>query len=355
MVGKSQPQGPSPHECPDGALDLLAIFVVKAGPDQLRMGRGFHLSRTKDFRTRAIHPYMLCGWHTRSEIPLTSMPTSTINGERIDVLIQIVPGPSPIGKTPARTVFEHSAECSLIRIEAVADFEVRGGQQISVWPASGAMQKDIEIFLFGPVWATLCHQRGLLPLHASAILADGGIIAFAGRSGAGKSTTAALMGSLDYKLFADDILTVNFDQNSVPGAWPYLRRLKLQGDSIGQLALTAAEPVSERLDKDKYFVHPKYVANDKWTELERLYLLEIDPTNSHNSIDRIVGAEAVRALIKHTYHFDFILGSKRFNDHLTFCAQLASKIAIYRLRRSPLLGATKELGLLIRAHLESRG
>ena len=247
--------------------------------------------------------------------------------------------------------FEHSADCSHLRIGAVADFEVRSGQQISVWPAIGAAQKDIEIFLSGPVWATLCHQRGLLPLHASAILANGRITAFAGRSGTGKSTAAAVMGSLDYELFTDDILTVNFDQNSVPGAWPYLRRLKLQGDSIIQLALTAAEPVSERLDKNKYFVHPRSVADDKWTRLERLYLLEIETTNSRNSIDRIVGAEAVRALIEQTYHFDFIVGSKRFNEHLTFCTQLASRIAIYRLRRS--LGASKELGSLIRAHLKN--
>ncbi len=111
-------------------------------------------------------------------------------------------------------IFEHSAECSFIRIEAVADFEIHRGQAIKVWPAIGAMQKEIEIFLFGPVWATLCHQRGLLPLHASAIATEGGIIAFAGPSGAGKSTTAALMGAFDYKLFADDILPVNFGQNS---------------------------------------------------------------------------------------------------------------------------------------------
>jgi hypothetical protein len=294
---------------------------------------------------------MLCGWHTRSEIPLSGVPILTSNGQSIDVLIQVAPGPSPIGKSPGRAFFEHSSESSLIRIEAVADFEVRRGQHISVWPAIGAMQKDIEIFLFGPVWATLCHQRGLLPLHASAILGKG-IIAFAGRSGVGKSTTAALMGLLDYKLFADDILTVGLDQNSVPGAWPYLRRLKLQDDSIFQLALTAVEPVSERLDKGKYFVHPKSVADDKWTRLERLYLLEIDHASLQNSIDRIVGAEAVRALIEQTYHFDFIVGSKAYNNHLTLCTQLASKIAIYRLRRSPVPGTGKKLGSLIRAHLE---
>jgi hypothetical protein len=285
-------------------------------------------------------------------MPLTSVPTSAIKGG-VDVFIQIASGPSPIGDSPGRTIFEHSAECSFIRIEAVADFEIHRGQAIKVWPAIGAMQKEIEIFLFGPVWATLCHQRGLLPLHASAIATEGGIIAFAGPSGAGKSTTAALMGAFDYKLFADDILPVNFGQNSKPGAWPYLRRLKLQGDSIIQLALTATEPVSERLDKHKYFVHPKRVADDKWTQLERVYLLEIDTTNSRSSIERIGGAEAVRALVEQTYHFDFILGSRRFSEHLTLCTQLASRIPIYRLRRAPLQGDRIEFGSLIRAHLEN--
>jgi hypothetical protein len=326
-----------------------------AGLNDGTLAGDFHLSQRKDIRARATYPYMLCGWHTRSEIPFTSVPTSALDPERIDVLIQMAPGPSPIGSTPGRLVLEHSVECSRIRIDTVADFEVRGGRLITIWPAAGAAQKDIEIFLFGPVWATLCHQRGLLPLHASAILTDGGITAFAGRSGAGKSTTAALMHSLNYQLFADDILPISFDNSFEPGAWPYLRRLKLPSDTILQLALTAGESVSKRLDKDKYFVHPKYAADDRWSRFERLYLLEIDATNSHNSIERIVGAEAVSALVEHTYHFDFIEVSRRFNDHLAFCTRLASKIALYRLRRSPLSSSGKELGSLIRAHLENTG
>ena len=189
-------------------------------------------------------------------------------------MIQIATGHSPIAKSTGRFVFQHSAECSLIRIEDVADFEIRRGRQIRVWPAAGATQKDIEIFLFGPAWATLCHQRGMLPLHASAIVTGKGITAFAGHSGAGKSTTAALLNSLGYELIADDILPVSFNQNSIPGAWPYLRRLKLHRDPIIQLAFTPTEMVSETLDKEKYFVRPKHAGDDKWSRLERLYLLE---------------------------------------------------------------------------------
>lgn len=314
---------------------------------------GFHLSAKADFHRRATYLYTLCGWKTRSEIPLTGVTASSgAAGSTADILIQIAPGHSPKITKQEGLVLEHSLEYSRIRIEAVADFEVYRGQQISVWPAAGATQSDIEIFLFGPVWATLCYQRGLFPLHASAILADGCITAFAGSSGVGKSTAAAMMSALDYELFADDILTIDFDQNSIPGAWPYLRRLKLRGDSITELALTSAAAVSERLDKEKYFVHPKCAADDRWCRLDRLYLLEVDQISSRNSIDRLVGAEAVRALIHQTYHFDFVVGTRRYNDHLAFCTQLASKIAIYRLRRSPLLGAGKELASLIRVHLK---
>jgi hypothetical protein len=305
-----------------------------------------------DFSKRATHAYTLCGWHTRSDIPLTSVPTSVRGGESVDVLIQIAPGESPLAKNGGRGVFEHSAECSLIRIEGVADFEVKGGQQIRIWPAAGATQKDIEIILSGPAWATLCHQRGMLPLHASAVVTKGGITAFAGHSGAGKSTTAALLSSLGYELVADDILPVSFNGNSIPGAWPYLRRLKLQGEPIIHLGLTPTEPVGEKLDKEKYFVLPKCAGDDKWSRLDRLYLLEMDPTDSRVSIDRITGAEAVRTLIDQTYHFNFILGIGRFRDHLAFCTHLASKIAVYRLRRPRSFGAGKELGSLICAHLE---
>jgi len=294
---------------------------------------------------------MLCGWHTRSDIPLTSVPASVHGNESIDVVIQIASGYSPISKNDGQRIFDHSAEFSLIRIEGIADFEVTEGRQIRVWPAVGATQKDIEIVLSGPAWAALCHQRGMLPLHASAIVTKGGIAAFAGHSGAGKSTTAALLNSLGYELVADDILPVSFNRNAVPGAWPYLRRLKLHDELIAQLGLTPTEPVGEKLDKERSFVRPRIAGEDKWSRLERLYVLEIDSTHPGASIDQMTGAEAVRALIDQTYHYSFILGTGRVRDHLAFCTQLASKIAVYRLRRSRSFGVGKELGLLICAHL----
>jgi hypothetical protein len=303
---------------------------------------------------KVAHTYILCGLLARSDLPLTSSIEVASDNAGVDVLVQIARGRSPIAENVGPFAFEHSLERSLIRIEQVADFEVTMGHQIRVWPAARSAKKDIEIFLFGLAWATLCHQRGILPLHASAIVAGDRVIAFAGHSGAGKSSLAALMNSLGYKLLADDILPISFNQNSVPGAWPYLRRLKLKSDTIKGFALTAIEPVSETLDKEKYFVLPKYYAEDRWSRLDRLYLLEMDPTEPRIAIDQLSGADAVRALVEQTYHFDFILGSRRLGEHLAFCAKLASKIAIYRFRRSPSCGIGQALGSFICAHLENR-
>ena len=193
----------------------------------------------------------------------------------------------------------------------------------------------------------------MLPLHASAIVTGNGITAFAGRTGAGKSTTAALLNSLGYELITDDILPVSFNQNSIPGAWPYLRRLKLHLDPITQLGFTPTETVSENLDNEKYFVRPKRTGEDKWRRLERLYLLENDVTDSRAPIEQITGADAVRALVDQTYHFSFVLGTRRFGDHLEFCTRLASNILIYRLRQLPLNDVGKVLGPLLCEHLET--
>src|SRR5262249_5405127 len=235
--------------------------------DQSGTGRELHLSYGAISGTRATHSYMLCGWHIRTDIALTGVPTSVRGGESADVIIQIAPGDSPIAKNAGRFI-EHSVERSLIGIENVADFEITGGRQIRVWPTAGAKQNDIEIFLFGPAWATLCHQRGMLPLHASAIVTRGGITAFAGHSGAGKSTTAALLNSLGYDLDADDILRVSVVQHPIPGARPYLRRFKLHNNLILQFRMTPVGVLSHFHDRRKHELRRKQILGGAGAKME---------------------------------------------------------------------------------------
>ena len=330
-------------------IDSYRIYCEKFKRQQTS-ARILDLSLTVASATAATHCYFLCGWYTRSDISLTGVPPLERHREDADVVIQIRSGRSPLANAARR--IEHSFQRSHLRIHNVADFEISEGREILIWPATGAKQKDIEIFLLGPAWATLCHQRKILPLHASAIANETSITAFAGHPGAGKSTIAAMLSTLNYELIADDILPVDFNQDLTPGAWPYLRRLKLHRDLITRFAFTPAEKVSEDLDKEKYFVYPKFRGADKWRRLERIYLLEKDVTGSHDSIEPLAGADAVRVLVDQTYHFDFIPGTRQFGEHLAFCTRLASKVAIYRLRWTPLSASTEEFRSLICRHLK---
>lgn len=305
---------------------------------------------------KSAFEYTLCGWKIHSSIALTGLATTVAVGTP-DITISIASGPSPISRDANRDstkgiILEHSTERSLIGIRDIADFEVSEGKEIRIWPSVPKAHKDIEIFLLGLVWGTLCHQRGTFPLHASAITTPEGITAFAGHSGSGKSTTAALMDSLGFGLIADDIVPVSFYRGSFPGAWPYLRRLKLKRDPILEFSLVPKGSVGEELDKEKFFVGSQQNVKDEWRRLERIYVLEIDPTVSTARIDRISGAEAIRVLIDQTYHYRFIVSCSKFREHLESCVQLASKLPVYRLRRAPSHVLSRELGSLICEHLE---
>ena len=91
--------------------------------------------------TRTTHTYMLCGWHTRSDLPLGMAKKIVCDGARIDIQIQIAGGRSPIAKNAGPVVFQHSLERSLIRIENVADFEVTMGRQSAYGRPHGLRKK----------------------------------------------------------------------------------------------------------------------------------------------------------------------------------------------------------------------
>ena len=88
--------------------------------------------------------------------------------------------------------------------------------------------------------------------------------------------------------------------------------------------------------------------------LERIYyLLEKDVAAAHDQ-DRTTHRSGRRARLSRPnlplrFHCS-ALG--QVGEHLAFCARLASKIAIYRLRWTPLSASTGEFGSIIQQHLE---
>jgi hypothetical protein len=304
--------------------------------------------------TSTFQTYMLCGWHTRCDLDVCGANEIATDPANIDVRIVVASERSPLPEFHGKFLIRHSLNRSLIGIRNVAGFEISMGRRIRIWPSLGSTRKDIEVYLFGVVWASLCHQRKTLPLHSSAVLTKNGIVGFLGNSGSGKSSLAAFMTKTGLNFVADDILPIRFAQTE-PGAWPYLRRMKLRRDSIDDLSFTAAEIVSARLDKNKYFVFPTDSAADEWAALNRLYVLELDQRDEGITIEPLKGADAVRAIVDHTYQYNFVRETRRLGEHLESCALVASQVPVYRVRRPGGRSMGPELGLSILAHIEGTG
>jgi len=91
------------------------------------------------------------------------------------------------------------------RVSDALAFRIRNGAQISIYCTDSTSESDIMLYLVGSAWGVLCHQRGLLPLHCSAVGVGDHAIALTGVSGAGKSTLAAGLMCRGYSHICDDV------------------------------------------------------------------------------------------------------------------------------------------------------
>jgi hypothetical protein len=100
----------------------------------------------------------------------------------------------------------------------------RGAEIWTSWPEPLTLE-DTATYLLGPVMGFVLLLRGLVSLHASAIVVDGAAIALVGPAGAGKSTTAAAFSARGFSVLAEDVVTLDDrgDRFFVRPAYPCIR------------------------------------------------------------------------------------------------------------------------------------
>ena len=186
-----------------------------------------------------------------SELEITELRGQRGTG-RIPVEIELAPLPDQISGTK-----EYDAMCRvgsrdyLLSIPEVARFHAFGGSTVRVELAPGAAQADVSAFLLGSVFGALCHQNGLLPLHASSVATAGGVVAFLGESGAGKSTLAACLQARGYRIFSDDICLLEEAAGEMR-AIPVAGWLKLWRQSLEHLAIDPEQGARVFAKEDKF-------------------------------------------------------------------------------------------------------
>jgi hypothetical protein len=114
----------------------------------------------------------------------------------------------------------------------------RAGSQVwANWPDPLTLD-DAATYLLGPVLGFVLRLRGVICLHASAIVVGDRAVALVGPPSAGKSTTAAAFARMGHPVLTDDIVALweSSDALYVQPAYPQLR---LWPDSVALLYGTA--------------------------------------------------------------------------------------------------------------------
>jgi hypothetical protein len=205
------------------------------------------------------------------------------------------------GSPPAKFGIQAADDAVLLTVAETARYLVRGGDEIVVDPAPNGSERNVRLFLLGSALGILSHRRGLLPLHANAVIADGGAYAFGGHSGAGKSTLAAHFAREGYAVLCDDVCAIGFAEDGTPIAWPGLPRLKLWSDAVeafGHGGKTLERAVDGFV---KYHVPLPVDAEARPVPLRRLYVLSKAAEGEPGAFRPLRGFEAMRAVITQTY------------------------------------------------------
>jgi hypothetical protein len=217
----------------------------------------------------------------------------------------------------------------VIVIKDVGRFAVCSDREVLVDPAPGVRPLDLALYVMGPVFGAICHRRGVLPLHASAVRIDSACVAFAGHSGAGKSTLAGFLTGRGFGLVADDICVV------APGdelaVWPGPPRLKLSTDGLEAMdedwsVLAHAGGTRERYqltrERDDRSSNP--------VPLHRLYVMDQGP---ELRLEPVTGLDAVQAITSQTYCLGFVDALGVSAGHFQLSVNVAKGVEIRRLIR----------------------
>jgi hypothetical protein len=289
---------------------------------------------------RAASNCLAYGLVIRSAIPLPELASAEgeadveIHSGRVELPPEAESGPGCVYAT---------AEEAYLSFGPAGRFLIRGGREIVADPVPGADERVLRTVILGPALGALLYQRGRLPLHASAVALPGGVAAFVGEKGEGKSTMAAAMYSRGYPLVADDVTALDLDGAGRPTVFPAYPQLRLWpgaavslGDDLARLPrLDSLSDKRGRQALREFSPVPR--------PLRRVYVL---CRGEHPEIEHLRPQEALVELVRYTYGRRLLqmVNSPR---HFLKCAGVVNGASVCRLRRPHSFATLSEVVRLV--------
>lgn len=216
----------------------------------------------------------------------TTTPEANVTGafvqsvdldQAVEIAIEPVPKQLP-GSIWLGTWIEITKEEVLFHIENKGRIIVRNGQRVSVELLDGCAPNEIRPYLITCAFCALAIQRKQIPLHFSAVYSPAGAIVFAGHSGAGKSTTAAMVSRIaGWPILGDD-LCVYSPPRDEGGAGLFhfgINKIKLWDDAAVRLDLPVHDLERDAFRPAKLHVTIPYTGSISANDVKLVGFLEV--------------------------------------------------------------------------------
>ncbi len=275
------------------------------------------------------HSYRVFGLGLRSEIALPGLPDG--DGDA-DVEIRVGPVAEQLTEPIRRGVlFELSGSELLLSIAGVGRFLASAGRSVTVDPVPGASDADLRAFLLGSMLGAIAHQRGLLPLHGSAVQTADGCALFTGPSGAGKSTLVAALCARGHRFLSDDLSVVATDRAPV-SLFPGIARLKLWHDTLLRLGSDPQrlDRLRPGLDKYDFPIAPAPLAEPH--PITRLFGLAIGSA-AEPVLTPLLGVDRLNLVRDSVYRPNYLAGPQATQRLFAVGSRLAQQARAFRLER----------------------
>jgi len=216
-------------------------------------------------------------------------------------------------------------------IIGVCKYHVPDHAKIIIEPYPGIDSRSIRLFLLGSVMAFVLFKKGMIPLHASAIIKNNRLVLFTGDSGAGKSTTLAQLAIRGHTVFTDDICVINKDSLGI-ASYPMI---KLWDDALTKLNNDTYREKDFRikpdLDKYGYFFYDNFYTDA--LPIDKIFVIKVDTNLSEPTYRALTGLKAFDALAKQVYRRYLLIGDDLKKRYFKTIANLANSCKVIEISR----------------------
>lgn len=223
-------------------------------------------------------------------------------------------------------------------INGIVNLRVQRGAIVEADVAADAAPEKVGRAVLRIALLYILHQRGLLPIHASAVAWNGRAILFFGRSGAGKSTLAAALADAGYTPLADDLCVVDA---STPGAcvvYPGFSGFRLSQADVDRIGFARLAPLGSVGPKGKtaFALSDNSILADRRVPLAAICHLE--PAEDI-SLEPFPDEDAAKAVRRSIFGRRVSKALARCSASLGDASANLAGVAQFRLRRPVTLGS----------------